>query len=137
MANTTVANSIAILMCDAAVDTLDGGSIEIYGGTQPTNPDASTGETVLATVTLPSPAFGNATDAAPGATATANSISTVTASATGTATWFRAKDSGGTARIDGDVSGTGGGGDMQLDNTSIQSGGDVSITSWTVTHAEM
>lgn len=136
MANTKIANTVAIAMCNACVDLVDGGSVEIYDGAQPAGADSSTAATVLATLTLPSPAFGNATDANPGATATANAIATATASATGTASWFRVKDSGGVARWDGDVTATGGGGDMEVDSTSIQSGGDVTVNSWTVTQPE-
>lgn len=136
MANTKIANSVAIAMCDACVDTVDGGTVEIYGGTQPADPDTATAEVALATLTLPSPAFGAAADANPGATATANSIASVTADNTGTATWFRVKDSVGNARWDGDVTSTGNGGDMEIDNTSIQTGGEVTITSWTVTQQE-
>ena len=38
-----------------------------------------------------------------------------------------------TAVIDGNITGTGGGGDMELDDTSIVSGGVISVTSWTIT----
>lgn len=145
MANTKIANSEAISACDSVVDAIDGGAgagvLRIFGGTQPTNADDTHSETVLAELTLSDPAFGNATDADPGATATANAISDDTsANNSGTATWFRAHISSAAATdggvIDGDVSATGGGGDLELDSTSISSGATVSVTSWTVTMPE-
>lgn len=60
--------------------------------------------------------------------------STVSASATGTAAAARIKDSGGTAEITGLTVGTSGT-DIVLDNTSITSGQDVSLTSATIQHA--
>lgn len=134
MANTTISTASRNAAADALVDLLDGGAsngyIEIRDGTQPADPDTAATGTLLATCNCSDPAFG---DAASG-TATANAISDDTdADASGTATWFRAYDSNGTAVIDGDVSGTGGGGDLELDNTSIVAGGTVSVTSWTIT----
>lgn len=142
MANTKIANSEAISACDAVVDALDGGTgagvLKIYDGTQPSGgPDASAGTaTVLAELTLSDPAFGDASDAAPGGQATANSISDdSSANASGTATWFRAETSGGTAVIDGDA-GTGTGNDLVLDSANISAGATVSVSSWTVTMPE-
>jgi len=118
--------------CDAIVDRCDAGgagSVEIRTGSQPaTANDAATG-TLLATLTLPNPAFG----ASSAGVATANAISAVAASATGTAGWFRAKSGGAATVLDGSATATGGGGDMQLNSTSLVSGVNVQITSWTVT----
>lgn len=142
MANTKIANSEAISACDAVVDAIDGGTaagvLKIYAGSQPSGgPDATPGgATLLAELTLSDPAFGNATDSAPGGQATANSISDdSSANASGTATWFRAETSGGTAVIDGDA-GTGTGNDLVLDSANISAGATVSVTSWTVTMPE-
>lgn len=142
MANTTISNAAAIAACDALVDLLDAGAgaavLKIYDGSQPANPDvAVSGQTLLAELTCSDPAFGNAADDNPGAIATANAITDdSSANATGTAAWFRAEDSNGNAIIDGDVTATGGGGDLELDSTSISAGTTVSVTSWTVTHPE-
>jgi hypothetical protein len=55
------------------------------------------------------------------------------ADGTGTAAHFRVYASDGTTcHIQGSVTATGGGGDMTLDNTSIASGQDVTITSFTL-----
>lgn len=141
MANTKIANAQALTACDAVVDALDGGTgagkLQIYSGSQPAGPDASIGgATLLAELTLSDPAFGAAADDAPGGKATANSISDDTsANASGTAAWFRAVTSDGTAVIDGDA-GTGTGADLTLDSASISSGATVSVSSWTVTMPE-
>ncbi len=84
---------------------------------------------MLATFALPNPAFG----AAAAGTATANAISDVSASATGTADQYIVKDADGNEVWRGSVTASGGGGDCELDNTSIASGQNVSITSWTHT----
>lgn len=136
MANTDISQAAAQAACNAIVDLIDGGPaagyIEIRDGTKPANPDAAATGTLLATLTCSDPAFGNATLAGP-SVATANAITDDTnADASGTATWFRAYDSVGTAVIDGDVTATSGGGDLELDDTAIVLGGTVSITSWTV-----
>jgi hypothetical protein len=59
--------------------------------------------------------------------------STVAASAAGTAAAARIKDSGGTARITGLTVGTSGT-DIVLDNASIASGQNVSLSTATITH---
>ena len=143
MANTKISNAAAIAECNGVVDLLDGGAgagkIRVYGGTQPAGgPDEAVGaQTLLAELALSDPAFGNAVDAAPGGRATANAITDdASADATGTATWFRALDSNNVAIIDGDVTATGGGGDLELNSVAISAGAQVSITSWTVTAPE-
>ena len=59
---------------------------------------------------------------------------TVAASAAGTAAAARIKDSGGTAQITGLTVGTSGS-DINLDNTSIANGQNVTLSSATITHA--
>lgn len=112
---------------DLLTDYLDGGTIEIRTGSRPTSPDDAATGTLLATLTLPTPSFG----AASSKSATVGSIATVTAAATGTAGYFRAKSSGGTAYVDGAVGVTGSGAELELDSTSITSGQDVDITGGT------
>lgn len=142
MANTTIANAAAIAAVDGVVDQLDAGAgaglLRIYDGTQPASSDVAVStQTLLAELTLSDPAFGAGADGDPGGVATAASITGDTsANATGTASWFRGVDSDGTAVIDGDVTATGGGGDLELNTVSIQSGAAVDVTSWTVTMPE-
>jgi hypothetical protein len=129
---TRIANLSRSAAADGVVDRLDAGgagSVEIRTGTQPSTAEDTATGTLLATLTLPNPAFG----AASSGVATANAITAVAASATGTAGWFRAKSGGGATVLDGSCTATGGGGDMQLNSTSLTSGVNVQITSWTVT----
>lgn len=138
MADTRIDNSAALAACNAIVDLLDGGAgaglLRIYSGSAPTNVDAAATGTLLAELTLNDPAFGNAADANPGATATANAITAdSSANATGTAGYFRAVDSNGNGIIQGDVTATGGGGDLEINSTSIAAGAQVEVTSWTFT----
>jgi hypothetical protein len=133
---TRISTAAAKAACDAVVDLLDGGAgagyIEIRTGSQPATVATAASGTLLGTLTLSDPAFGNATTASP-SVATASAITSDTnADATGTAGWFRAYDSAGTAIIDGSVSATGGGGDLTLDSTSIIAGGTIAMTSWTI-----
>ena len=141
MANTTISNAAAIAMCDAIVDRLDAGAgagkLRIYSGSQPANPDVAVGaQVLLVEFALGDPAFGAAADANPGGRATANAIADVAAAVTGTASWFRALDSNNVAILDGDVTATGGGGDLTLNSVSIVEAVNQSITSWTVTQPE-
>lgn len=125
----TLSASSGNAMVDALVDRLDGagpGTIKVYSGARPATPDDAVSGTLLATFTLSNPAFGNA---AAKSAAIAN-VAPATAAATGTAAWFRAASSTGTAQFDGSV-GTAGA-DLNLNTTSIVSGGTVSITGGTV-----
>lgn len=122
-------------MVDAAVDTLDGGAgagtIEIRSGSQPGVNAAATG-TLLVTVTLVDPAFGAA---AAGSAAVADP-GAATGVAAGTAAWFRALDSTGATVFDGDVTATGGGGDLTLSTTTISVGLQVDVTGGSFTMPE-
>ena len=109
---------------------LNTGSIQIRTGTSPGVDSAATG-TLLGTLPLSATAFG--TWAA--GSATANSITQdASADATGTAGYFRALDSGSGAVIDGTITVTSGGGDLELNSISITSGGTIDITSWVINH---
>jgi hypothetical protein len=119
--------------CNAIVDLLDagaaGGTIKIYDGTQPATPDTAVStQTLLATVTMSTTAFGSASSAS--ATLAGTTLS-ATASASGTAAWFRMSDSDGTAVMDGSV-GTSSA-DLTVNTTTIVSGNTVQITSGSVT----
>ena len=129
----SIATAYRTAMCDALVDGLDAGAaagtIQIRSGTRPANPNTTATGTLLATVTCEDPAFG----AASSGVATLTNPAAVTAVATGTASWFRALDSDANPIFDGDVTATGGGGDMELATTSITSGLSIDITGGTVT----
>lgn len=128
---------ISVASATAAVGAmtalLDGGAgaghIEIRTGAQPASVATAASGTLLGTLTLSDPAFG----AAANGSASANAITGDTsADATGTAGWFRAYDSNNVAIIDGSITATGGGGDLELDNVNIVATGTINVTSWTV-----
>lgn len=137
--NFKISNAVAILACDALVDSIDAGAgagtIQIRSGSQPADPDTAASGTLLATLTFSDPAFGAAADAAPGATATASAITAdSSADATGTAGYFRVLDSDSNVICDGEI-GTSGA-DLNLNTTSITSGDNVAISSFTITIPE-
>lgn len=132
---TTAARNAA---CDAVVDLVDAGNeagqLRIYSGTAPADVNASlSGNTLLAALTMSDPAFGSASSGV----ATASAITSDTsADATGTATFFRigSMNSGTfTPVIQGEI-GTSGS-DLNLNSTSITSGGTVAVSSFTYTQA--
>jgi hypothetical protein len=106
-----------------------GALLRIYSGTRPAT--GGTPTTLLAELVCGSP-FA---PAASGGVLTAGTISDDTsANSSGTATWFRLVASNGTTHVlDGSVSGSGGGGDMELSSTSIVELGTVSISSFVIT----
>ena len=112
---------------DAAVADWDGATLEIRTGAQPATADTAASGTLLVSMTLPTPAFGAASSGVASKSGTWNG----TAGNTGTAGWFRVI--GAVGVYDGAVTATGGGGDMELDSTSITSGQLVTINTFTLT----
>lgn len=117
---------------NATCALLNGGDLLIYDGTQPANANtAVTTQTLLATLTWNATAFGGAV----AGVSTANSITSGTAVATSTATWFRAlKSDHSTVVFDGSV-GTSGA-NLNLNSTSIVSGATVAVSAFTYTQSE-
>lgn len=118
-------------MLDAITSALGSNAlIDIYSGTQPAGPaTAITTQTLLAQLAC-SATFA---PAAASGLLTANAITQdSSANASGTATWFRAKTSGGAGVLDGNVS-TSGTFDLILNTTSITAAGPVSVTSCVIT----
>ncbi len=119
---------------DAVVDLLDAGSgagtLKIYTGSQPASANDAASGTLLATVTLGDPAFGAAST---GVATLAGTPLSGTGVAAGTAGWARLADSTGATVLDGSVTATGGGGQIELATTTISIGVTVQITSGTVT----
>lgn len=116
-----------------AIETAVGTSavLKIRTGAPPTNISDSDSGTVLATLSLPSDWMAAASG---GAKALSGTWSDAAADADGTAGHFRIYASNGTTQhIQGTVTASGGGGDMIINNTSITTGGVVSVTSFTLT----
>lgn len=105
------------------------GRLRIYSGSQPTDPDTA----IVAQVLLADLALS--ATAAAGASGGVLTLSTITADssadATGTAAWGSLTTSGGTRVADFTV-GTSGA-DLNLNTTSIVSGAQVSVSSFTIT----
>lgn len=135
-----IRNATVIKQADIIDDDVNGGAgagvINIYAGSVPADADAALGgATLLAELTMSDPAFGAAQDASPGATITADTItSDASANATGTATFARILDSDSNVIMQMSV-GTGGE-DLNFNTTSFVSGGQIDITSLTVTVPE-
>jgi hypothetical protein len=113
-----------------------GSLLDIYTGTQPASSDTAPTGTLLASVPLPASPWAAA---ASKAVAKQNTWS-VTAVGTGTAGYGRlrtAADAGTTnttdKRIDFDITASGGGGAVTLDNTSIATGQTVTVNTLSVT----
>lgn len=118
-----------------AIESTTGTSavLKIRSGSAPANCAAADSGTVLATLSLPSDWMAAASGGAKSMTGTWQDTS---ADATGTAAHFRIYASDGTTcHIQGTVTVTGGGGDLQVDSTSITTAQQFTVTSFTITSA--
>jgi hypothetical protein len=105
--------------------------LRIRTGAQPANCAAARSGTVLADITLPSDWMANASG---GAKAQLGTWSDSSADASGTAAhWEIMESTLTTCHFQGTVTGTGGGGDIELLTTAIIAGMSVGITSFTLT----
>jgi hypothetical protein len=105
--------------------------IKIWTGTQPANTGSSDSGTLLATFSLGS---DWAQAASSSSKILANLAVSTTAVATNTAGHYRIYASNGTTcHEQGSITATGGGGDIEIDSTSITSGQTVRITAFTKT----
>lgn len=105
--------------------------MRIRTGAAPATCATADSGSVLATLTLPSDWMSAA---ASGSKAKSGTWEDTSADATGTAAHFRIYDSTGTTcHLQGTITATAGGGDMELDNTSLASGQQFTVTSFTLT----
>lgn len=124
----TSARNAALDAIETAIGTA--AILKIRTGAAPATCGTADSGTVLASMTLPSDWLAAA---ASGSKAKSGTWEDASADGTGTAAHFRVYASDGTTcHIQGSVTATGGGGDLTLDNTSIASGQDVTITSFTL-----
>jgi hypothetical protein len=117
---------------DAVCARANSGTLVIYNGTVPASADAAlSGNTVLASLAMAATAFG----AASAGVATAATITTdSSADATGTATFFRVLETGGSLVVFQGTVGTSGA-ELNLSSVSIVATGTVSVSSLTYTQA--
>lgn len=129
-----MALDFAVLLQNAILDVIEShigtsAVLKIRTGAAPGIGNADSG-TVLATLTLPSDWMAAASSNSKAKSGTWEDAS---ADATGTAAHFRLYASDGTTqKIEGTVTATGGGGDLELDSTSITAGQPVTITGFTL-----
>jgi hypothetical protein len=123
----TIAVASAQAMGSALATNIGSASVlEIRSGGKPATPETAAAGTLLVSITL-------ATISSSGGVLTSSDPAAASPAASGTAGHFRLKQAGGTAVLDGTVTATGGGGDLQLGSTTITTGvqvdlGVVSIT---------
>lgn len=117
---------------DAVCARANSGTLVIYSGSAPVSADAAlSGNTVLASLPMAATAFG----AAVAGVATAGTITTdSSADATGTATFFRVLETGGSLVVFQGTVGTSGA-ELNLSSVSIVATGTVSVSSLTYTQA--
>lgn len=125
----------AVLLRDAQLDAIEthiGTSpiLRIRTGAPPADVATADSGTILAALTLPSDWLGAA---ASGAKAKAGTWEDLSADNAGTAAHWRIYTSGGTAKMQGTVTATGGGGDMTVDNVVFAVAQAFTITGFTIT----
>ena len=109
--------------------------VKLRSGSAPANCAAGDSGAVLAIFALGS---DWASPAAAGSKSFSNTpIQDTAADASGAVGHFRLYDADGVCHMQGTVTATGGGGDMEIDNTTITSGGLVQITSWVLTDSNV
>lgn len=116
------------------VESVAGTAAKLYlrTGTQPANCGAADSGSLLVTMDLPSDWMNDAS----GGQKTKLGTWTGTATGAGTIGHFRIKDSTGTTcHVQGSVTVTAGGGDMTVDNTSVEVDQVVNVTLFTLTDA--
>jgi len=107
--------------------------MKIRTGAPPTNCGTADSGTVVATLSLPSDWMAAASSGQKSMSGTWQDSS---ADAAGTAGHFRVYDSGGsTCHMQGTITATGGGGDMELDNTVLAAGQQFQVTSFQLNEA--
>lgn len=124
----TTARNAALDAIETAIGT--SAVLKIRSGSVPADCGTADAGSVLATLTLPSDWLAAASG---GSKSKSGTWEDASADATGTAAHFRIYASDGTTvHMQGTITATGGGGDMTLDNTSIASAQQVTITSFTL-----
>lgn len=116
-----------------AIETVAGTSpiLEIRSGAKPANAAAARTGTIGASMTLPA---DWAAAAASGAKAKSGTWEDLLANADITAGYFTLyKSDGTTVVLQGSITATGGGGDMELITTTIVTGQPVVVSTWTIT----
>ena len=129
---------LSVAVRNARLDSIEtaigtAATLKIFSGSLPANCAAADAGTVLATLALPSDWMASA---ASGTKAKSGTWQDASADAAGNAAYFRVYDTAGTTcHIQGDVTATGGGGAMTVDNVVFAAGQSFTINTFTLTDA--
>lgn len=127
--NTALANKMLdnILNAGTSIAAFDGAAVmEFRTGAQPASADSAATGTIVSTVNLAADAFAVASARV---CAKNGTLEDTSADNTGTIGWVRIRDSTDTYRADADVTATGGGGTVTVDNPALVAGQDFLVTS--------
>lgn len=114
----------------AGISFLDSGVAEFRSGTQPASANSAASGTLIASITPPADALAAASSRAVAKNGTWEDTSADNA---GTIGYARFRDAADTYRLDADVSATGAGGTITVDNPTLAAGQDFLITSLSFT----
>ncbi len=126
--STTLRNQLA----DSFGGSFDSGTMAIYSGAPPADPQTAPTGVLLATINLPADAFA----AAVTGVIAKNGAWSASVASSGTAGWFRLANSGGTIKVDGTAGVAGDTPDAVLDNKVLVAGGTVTVNTFTLTQPE-
>lgn len=130
----TIQHSVAVrnARLDAIETTIGTGPIlRLRSGAKPANCAAARSGTILASMTLPSDWLSNASSGAKSKSGTWQDLSADNA---GTVGHYEIMDSSGTTcHEQGTVTATGGGGDMEINNTVVAAGQEINVTAYGLT----
>lgn len=129
-----MAFQLSTTLRNAALDAIEAAigaspTLELRSGPPPASCAAADSGILLASMALPADFLAAASG---GSKALAGTWQDAAADAAGTAGHFRIKQ-GATCHVQGTVTGTGGGGDMTIDNPVLALGQQVSVTAFTLT----
>lgn len=110
----------------------DGGTLEIYTGGQPADPNSAPSGTLLCTITLPNPAFG----ASASGVITKSGVWSDTAVDTGTAGWARFISADTNKTFDVLCTDSPGDNDLLINGVDVTMGNTVTVVSLTITTPE-
>ncbi|MFI5228397.1 MAG: hypothetical protein ACHQWU_04965 [Gemmatimonadales bacterium] len=130
--NTALANKMLdnVLNSGAGISALDSGVAEFRTGAQPASADSAATGTIVSTVALAADAFAAASARV---CAKNGTLEDTSADNTGTIGWVRFRDAADTYRLDADVTITGGGGTVTVDNPALVASQDFLVTSCNIT----
>lgn len=138
---TRLPNASQQASADAVVDRVDlgtgtaTGKLRLYSGVQPADADSAAVGSLLCEIDLANPAFGSANSSGTAAAAgmPKSGVGAAAAGAGTNAQSFRVINRDGATCWDGQVTGAGGGGQLELDNVNIAENQAVNIASFSYT----